>query len=97
MQIQEYKRTCNSCGKVWHSLVSREREMEDINSTYESKRANSLWGLIRGKPVRGRDMACCSSNIDMKNKESGTNLENLRKCPNCGSKNYTEDIVTYEK
>ena len=83
--VKEYKRKCNECKKVWHSLVSREKEMK--------------------KNIEMNDCSqgafCCNPSAQLqanRNRESGTNeLDKLKKCPNCGSKNYTEDVIIYEK
>jgi hypothetical protein len=34
--MQEYQRQCQVCGKVWHSLVSREQQIHSLN------KANSM-------------------------------------------------------
>lgn len=85
--ISEYKRTCNECEKVWHSLVSREEEIEGQFKNYEK----ASWCFCCGgnsesltQSVRNRDAA----------KE---NLDKLKKCPNCLSSNYKEEVVSHEK
>jgi uncharacterized Zn finger protein len=84
--VQEYRRKCNSCGKTWHSLVEREKEIER---------------QIKYHGTQGT-LACCYDHSAMAQQErnqqqSMNDLEKLRSCPECGSKNYTEEVITYEK
>ena len=92
-KIKEYKRKCKACGKVWHSLVSREEELE-----------KKLKSNARDKQVAGCGM--CSGNWSAlgaatqaeRNEQSlGNELERLRGCPNCHSQNYDEEIISYKK
>ena len=78
---KEYKRICRKCGKVWYTLVSRERAL-----TVQSV------GNVAGAMAN-----CCSPsgtaqvsrNIDATSSE----LDRLRKCPECLSSDYHEEIV----
>ena len=92
--IQEYRRTCKNCGKVWHSLVSRERELNlrattsklsEIGTRMQAASCCFMCG-DRGAAQYGR-------NVDATKNE----IERLKSCPNCLSKNYTEEIIPYEK
>lgn len=84
--IKEYKRTCNECHKIWHSLESREKEIEKdikLNATSQA------------------GFACCSPSAALqakRNVESNKDLlGKLKKCPQCGSGNYKEEAIVYEK
>lgn len=91
--VKEYKRTCNQCGKTWHSLVSREAEIE-----------KSLESQQRGV-LAGSCAACCGSlawliptAIMAQSAQSRKDLlDKLRKCPECSSTNYVEEIISYAK
>ena len=76
---QEYRRTCNYCGKTWHSLVQREAEIETVKK-------QAAYATIGN---------CCGDNSqNMRNIDAGSdNLTKLRQCPECGSANYTEEVV----
>jgi len=88
-QVKEYKRKCKECGKVWHSLVGREKE---IKSSVNSNTCLSA----------GEAMSCCGNMGTAA--QAGRNadaqkdvLDKLKKCPECGSSNYEETIISYEK
>lgn len=85
MSAEEYKRTCKACGKVWHSLVSREKEI------LQRKQANAAQGMA----------GTCSPNTSATSIGTGqiidSELQGLRKCPECGSANFEEVIVTYDE
>lgn len=88
-QVQEYKRTCKECGKVWHSLVSREKEIKssvNSNSCLQVSEAMNCCGDMGAMAQAGRNV---DAQTDL--------LDKLKKCPNCGSKNYEETIISYEK
>jgi hypothetical protein len=82
--ISEYRRTCNVCGKRWHSLVTREAEI------IQRKQANAAQGLV----------GCCSPNTSATSIGTGqiidSELQRLRQCPECQSVNFDEEIVDYE-
>jgi len=84
--IKEYKRKCNECGKMWHSLVSRETEIQK---------------QIRSSGLVGAGMACGSPSTSAQSIRTGQEQQNvlskLRKCPKCGSANYKEEVIIYEK
>lgn len=85
VEVQEYKRTCNTCGKVWHSLVSREREIESRTKIYGMQEC----------------FACCDRDARAqysRNQDSSKGeLDRVRSCPDCHSTNYSEEVLTYEK
>jgi len=85
MQVSEYKRTCNECGKSWHSLSKRETEVAKNIKKVKSTQCCNM----------------CDANA-RKNAESKLNtyqdeLERLKKCPQCGSGNFKEDLIVYDK
>jgi|SRR5687767_1892798 len=79
--VREYRRTCRQCGKVWHSLVSRETQ---IKRSENAKVCNVI-------------AQCCnpaaqlqaSRNVDANRSE----ITRLRQCPICSSANYNEVIL----
>ena len=84
--VAEYKRVCNECGKVWHSLVEREKIIQD--------KMTSNFCLMCGT-CNSNDSAFAQHN---RNLDANANtLTDLRKCPECGSGNYTETTIYYEK
>jgi len=85
--VQEYKRKCNQCGKVWHSLIAREKAIENV-STCDA--------CVQGSSACNGDLQTATQS--QRNREAKqTTLQDLRRCPECGSANYTEKIITYEK
>jgi hypothetical protein len=90
--VSEYQRTCRSCNKVWHSLVSRENEIQ-IQMIADNFLASGgalqqcgtcgMWGTST--------LTQSTRNIDANNSE----LSRLRSCPNCQSHSYDEQIVQY--
>ncbi len=85
--VHEYERRCNRCGRKWHSLKSEE------DSLNRSSVINSLAGL--GTAVGGNLSASAQAN---RNAQSSDNrLKDFKKCPKCGSQNYSEKITSFEK
>jgi len=81
--IQEYRRTCKSCGKVWHSLVEREKAIE------KDKKNNQ----------RDSFQLCNSSTMSQAKHNIAANeseLSRLRRCPECQSAIYREEIITHD-
>ena len=86
-RVQEYKRKCNQCGKVWHSLVDREKQLEEgVKCDACIQTSTALSGNLGSATQSKRNVAAGQNS-----------LESLRKCPKCGSQNYKEDIISYEK
>jgi len=88
--IKEYKRSCHECGKVWHSLVTREEAMLKNNNSEQCD--SSL-----------NECAMCGTN---KNKTTTIKDENiittdellrLKVCPECYCGNYDEEIIEHSK
>ena len=84
LHVAEYKRICNECGKVWHSLADREKQLK-INLV------GDLCGVCGtcGSPHQAQ----YSRNFDA----NDSSLVQIKKCPQCGSGNYTETVIYYEK
>lgn len=84
---KEFKRTCNECGEVWHVLASREDKVK-------SDQFSSSLGQV------GAAMSCCLplSALFQNNAQSAEEqLDKMRSCPECGSHNYEEETIRYEK
>lgn len=86
LHVAEYKRVCNGCNKVWHSLVEREAKLDTTkrNCCNDQDKANE--GSIFTNAQARRNL-----------QSRDDSLSELRKCPVCGSNNYTETISYYEK
>ena len=84
-QVREYKRKCNQCKKVWHSLEDREKRIQK-NVSFN----NCQQGLT-----------CCNPNASLqakRNVEAGqSDMDKLRSCPKCGSSDYKEEVISYDK
>jgi hypothetical protein len=81
---QEYKRTCRQCGKVWHSLLVREQQLQtNIKSNQCDEKIN-----------------CCDYNprlqAERNRQATESEIDRLRKCPNCSSKDFSQEIITIE-
>lgn len=84
IHVAEIKRTCNQCGKAWHTLAGREKELA-TNMCLEA------CGSYRtcGSPHQAQ----YSHNFDSNHNE----LLETKKCPNCKSSNYEEEMIYYNK
>lgn len=83
--VQEYKRTCTACGKVWHSLVAREKELTTAVGCSGCQECGSACG---DRPALAQFEHNTASRQDV--------LIKLRTCPNCGSRIYREEIISHE-
>ncbi len=91
--IKEYKRKCNQCGKVWHSLASREKEIEKKIRSGTCDELTATCGMCGGNWS-----ALGASTQAKRNRAANeSDLERLKKCPKCGSSDYKEEVVTYAK
>jgi len=89
-QVKEFKRTCNECGQVWHSLASREKQIESnmkVNATSQMCMALTCNPLLNSATLQANRNASAE-------RES---LSSLRRCPKCGSMHYKEEIIIYDK
>lgn len=90
--VKEYKRKCKECGKVWHVLASREKEINKrikINFCESGVNECGTCGTAQGIGNRAQ----IARNTD----QNKTELDKIKQCPNCGSHNYKEEIIIYEK
>jgi hypothetical protein len=93
MATQEYKRKCKQCGKVWHSLVSREEQVKNSIKSSQCHKSVAACGMCSGNWLAFGPATQAERNIEASQSE----LDRLRKCPKCGSMNYKEEIITYEE
>lgn len=81
--MREFRRTCQACGKVWHSLVSREQQLK----SREKQNTCFTCGTMCDPSAHLQ----AGRNLDANKSE----IARLRQCPNCGSAAYIEQIITY--
>lgn len=86
-QVKEFKRTCNQCGKIWHSLASREEQIKNDASCNNCVQGTTACSGNLGAATQAKRNV--ESNQDL--------LDKLKKCPDCGSVNYKEEILIYDK
>ena len=83
--VQEYRRTCRQCGKVWHSLASREKQ---VQAQMKSNRCQAI-------------AQCSNPGASLQAKRNmEANLSEyarLHQCPQCQSQNYEETVITFER
>lgn len=81
IHVKEYKRKC----KVWHSLESREKAID-------SNIKNNNFQIFAN---------CCHPSAQLQAKRNveanQSEIAKMKQCPNCSSRNYTEEIIIYEK
>lgn len=82
---KEIKCKCNKCGKVWHYLESREKDIIDNIKTNAKVQAGFAFFNIGAATQAKR-------NVDAQ-KES---LEKLKSCPNCGSRDVTQEDTYFK-
>jgi len=92
MEVQEYRRTCYECGKVWHVLASRESEIE------KQALRNQLSGCVSYMGMASNFRSFFNTYAQVKRNEDAIKSEGykLKTCPNCGSGNYEGVLVVYE-
>lgn len=85
LHVAEFRRECNACGKLWHSLATRELEI--------AKKASHNACMAIG------DASNSSANAQryLNQHTLESSLEQLKKCPECHSGNYQETVVYYAK
>jgi hypothetical protein len=91
--VVEYKRTCLQCGKVWHSLASREKYLEKEKKWNDCNMCASAFGSAGGNSHSLETWTQTKRNEHALNNE----ISKLKQCPNCMSSNYTEEQIVYEK
>lgn len=90
--LVEFRRTCQVCGKVWHSLVSREKQ---IISSQKSNSLLACGGAMQScgscGTIGSGTQAQGSRNVDANQSE----LQRLQSCPECSSANYKEELINH--
>jgi hypothetical protein len=87
-QSREIRRTCKYCGKVWHSSTLRE---DDLVSGIGWDTGIGRVNYLNSGKDKGASAAYSQSR---RNIQAQTELlENLQRCPNCGSSGYIEEIL----
>jgi hypothetical protein len=85
-EIKEFKRKCNECGKMWHSLASREVQIEHAAKMGKTQSCLTACGDAQASAQYERTQ---HANEDL--------LDKLKKCPECGSSNYDEKLISHAK
>lgn len=88
LQVTEYKRVCKECGKMWHSLVEREKMINPSGNCCDLDTLGEF-------NTCGTNSANAQYRRNIQSRED--TLSKLRKCPVCSSSNYIETIIYYEK
>jgi len=86
LKVIEFKRICNECGQVWHSLKNREDALKKEEN--DSACQTSL-------------MACscrpeATAQYNRNKMAAQTDLNSMKKCPKCGSTNFKETEITFD-
>jgi hypothetical protein len=90
--VKEYKRICKNCGQVWHSLESREKELNIKKAGYNMQNLGSSMQALGSCGMCGTSqIPQTSRNVDA----VSTELDRLKRCPNCSSQGFTEELVDY--
>jgi predicted nucleic-acid-binding Zn-ribbon protein len=78
---EQYVRTCKSCGNTWYSLLSREKKLTAMKSSYNMEVC-----------CRTCDFFDCGGRAKAEGNKNSVDheLSNLQKCPKCGSSNYVQ-------
>jgi hypothetical protein len=84
--VQEFRRTCNQCGQVWHSLATREETLKTDSF------CNSCEALCNACGDR-KLVKAAEHNAQTADNE----LARLQHCPKCSSSNYTEEVISYNQ
>jgi len=88
LHVAEYKRTCNECGKVWHSLVEREAQIDPSGKCCDPDNLGECGTC-------GTNSAQAQYRRNIQSREES--LAKLRKCPSCSSENCKTELIYYEK
>jgi transcription elongation factor Elf1 len=76
--------TCRACGKVWHSLIEREQKLSKQDTC-------GMCGSAM--ETSGAELQQSKRNEAARESE----LSRLKRCPECGSANYSEEIVDHTR
>lgn len=77
----EYRRTCTRCGTVWHSLIEREKVLDQQSTCYHYTACCNM--------CNPEAMSQYSRNRD----EQMNELLRLKKCPKCGSSAFHQEEI----
>ena len=83
---KEIKCKCNQCGKIWHCLESREKEIEKNIRTNAGIQAGFAFFNVGAATQAKRNV---EAQQDL--------LDKLKKCPECGSHDITKKDIYFEK
>ena len=83
---KEIKCKCNQCGKIWHCLESREKEIEKNIKTNAGIQAGFAFFNVGAATQAKRNV---EAQQDL--------LDKLKKCPECGSHDITKEAIYFEK
>ncbi len=86
--VAEYKRTCNQCGKVWHSLVERETKIDPKMNCCDQDNLG-MCGTC------GTNGAQAQYRRNLQSRED--TLAQLRRCPECQSTDFKEILAYHAK
>ena len=90
--MQEYQRQCQACGKVWHSLVTREKQ---IKSMEKSSSLMACGSAMQSCGSCGQVGSSTNAQASRNLEANRSDLQKLRSCPDCGSANFNERIVDH--
>ncbi len=88
IHVSEYKRTCNGCGKTWHSLAEREAQIDPSGKCCDQDNLGEC-------NTCGTNGAQAQYRRNIQSREDS--LAKLKKCPQCGSGNYKTEIIYYDR
>lgn len=93
-RLIEYRRTCQVCGKVWHSLPLREKQIEsNVKTDAGMMCGGAMQNCGTCGALGGGTAAQASRNLDANQSE----LQRLKSCPECSSVNYKEEVIEHAK
>ena len=81
----EYQRKCRVCGKLWHSLKTREDLLQ------KQEKSNTCMSIAEcGNPTAQLQ---ATRNVEANQSE----IARLKSCPDCHSTNYDERLIYHQK
>jgi hypothetical protein len=87
--VEEYKRVCQQCGKTWHSLVGREKQ---IAKNIKSNNCQVGLQACTCSPAGNAGAAQSKRNVEA----NQSDLIKLLSCPVCNSTNFTQEVISYD-
>ena len=99
--VKEFRRTCTACGKVWHSLASRERELACGQCQGICGQCNSSCAMCGNLGKKGQATYWSAAGAGAQEKRNTdaveTELKRLKTCPACGSSKYREELLLHDR